>query len=490
MEVKQYDSSQERRVLTGMVTDDMVCGRISSIWHHDLFGSKWANILASLCVRYYRKQGKAPNGSITGLYESWARKQRDEESAKPLEAYLSWMSEEYSRQESKPPSDYLLDQAGELFNRVRLENLAKSIKAKVDLGHLAEAEEEANSYSRVEVGQGSGIDLFQDLEAIKSTYDKEVREPLITYPGALGEFFGDMLSRDRFVAFMAPEKAGKSYELLDVAHNAVLQRKRVAYFQVGDLSEAQIKDRLLVRALGAPSRSTREDGGWPCSIRWPVDIQPPAGKDTPAQVRHEERSFSKPLDAEKGWAESVVQKMTRRVKSSESFFRLLCCPTRSMTVRGIRSVIESWQLRDWTPDVVVVDYADILAPDNPKEQKIDQIKTTWEELRKTSQILHCLLLTATQVNAQSYDKPLLDRRNFAGNHLKFAEVNGMVGINISPKEKELGIQRFNWVVRREGAYSIARQVHVAGCLGVARSHVLSCWGKRAKGKEENSSSGD
>jgi len=55
----------------------------------------------------------------------------------------------------------------------------------------------------------------------------------------------------------------------------------------------------------------------------------------------------------------------------------------------------------------------------------------------------------------------------------FAEVTGLIGLLTNEVEKERGVLRLNWVVRREGAYSQRRSLYAAGCLAAANPCVKS-----------------
>jgi hypothetical protein len=110
-----------------------------------------------------------------------------------------------------------------------------------------------------------------------------------------------------------------------------------------------------------------------------------------------------------------------------------------------------------------VDYADILAPPKGIRDKLEQIDETWLQLRRLSQKLRVLLVTATQVSATAYGMDgLLSQKHFQGRRTKFAHVNGMIGINVSSDEKRLGMGRLNWVVRRGAKYNDKDFVRFAG----------------------------
>lgn len=470
MRTERVDGAAGRRVLTAMIVNKTVLGRVTSVWGDPPpFDAGWLNEVGGWCVEHYRRYGEAPGPAVGAYYEEKApRLPRDE--ARNLEEFLADLSGEYERLGEEVNPDHVVDVAGKLFDDVRLRRLTEAVDADRAAGRLDAAKARVTKFTPAALGAGKGVDLFVDPEAIRSTYAKEVRDPLVVYPGGLGRFFGSQLGRDCFVAFMGPEKSGKSWWLLDVAWRAMCQRRRVAFFQVGDLSESQVKDRFLVRAMRHPSRS---EHGWPCSVRLPKAIKPPLEEDGPAEVEYEDLTFDKPFDSASGWEEDVRRAVERETKSRRSFFRLWCSPTRSATVATLRAEIDAWMLQDWVPDVVVIDYADILAPEDRREEPLHQIKRTWEELRKLSQTLHCLLVTATQVNAESYKKRRLDRSNFSGNHLKFAEVTAMYGVNVTAAEKERQVCRLNSVAQRTGDYSPRRDVHVAQCLALSRPAVRS-----------------
>jgi hypothetical protein len=76
-------------------------------------------------------------------------------------------------------------------------------------------------------------------------------------------------------------------------------------------------------------------------------------------------------------------------------------------------------------------------------------------------------LTASQADANSYDASVQTRKNFSEDKRKLSHVNGVVGINVRDKEKEMGVMRLNWVVLREGEFSNRKCVYVAGNLAIA-----------------------
>lgn len=353
MRIEKRDGNKERTILVGMVTDKIVLGRIAANWKDDLFSSVWSNILGGWCVEYYKKYDSPPNKSIEGIYQSWVEGgNKDKATVRMMESFLEGLSDEYENQ-SPLASDYILDMAGEYFERVRLSNLAEAIQGEIDLGHITKARDLLNNTTPVEIGVGAGIDLFNDLEAIKSIFSQQRKDTLIKMPGALGTFFQRSLERDGFLAFLAGEKVGKTFWLVELAYQALRSRKRVAFFSVGDMSLEQIGERFLTRAARIPSRSFNDE--WPMMVKYPRKLIVPGGEDSvdDGQVLHKQLSFKESLDVGKAWKE--VQKFQKTyLRSQRPYLRVSSHPNTSISVEGIKAILKTWEMGGWNPDVVCI----------------------------------------------------------------------------------------------------------------------------------------
>jgi hypothetical protein len=463
MKVTKRDGSEERKILIGMIVDTHVLGRIASKWEHNLFKSVWGNLIATWCIDFYNEYETAPKQEIESLFESWVSKSaQDEETVELVDKFLSGLSEEYEARAESSNSNYIIDLASNYFNKVKLSSLSESIKGDLVNDDIDTALDRVNSYGQVEMGTGAGIDVLTDQEAIKEAFEEQ-QEAIVKYPGDLGKFFKGALQRDAFIAFMGAEKRGKTWWLIDVAWRAMCQRRKVAFFEVGDMSQNQIMRRFITRATRRPLK--------PRSYDYPTHIEREPGVPI-ALIEHENRRQEKEI----GWqsAFKACQKIIKsKIKSEESMLRLSCHPNSSLTVSGMKSILASWERDGWTPDVIVIDYADILAAPHGYKETRDQINANWKQLRALSQSHHCLLVTATQADASSYNTNTIGRSNFSEDKRKFAHVTGMVGLNATAEEKENGVTRLNWIVLRESAFSENQCIHVAGCLDVGNPAIRS-----------------
>lgn len=472
MKVEVRDGSRERRILTGMVLSNSVLGRLVPIWKEARFSSRWANIVAEWCVDYHKRYNTAPGKSVTALFEAWAEKSPDDDTTSLVEKFLASLSDEYEQTDEEINPAQILDIAGEHFNKVALTKHQEELEAALQTGQIANAVSIASNFKRVETGKSAGTHIFQDREAVLSYFTSDKTEPIFSYGrSALGDFFQNVLHRNSFVAFTGPDKSGKSFWLMDIAWRAMINRKKVAYFEVGDMSEDQVAFRLLTRAARKPIESPT--GLWPCSIRKPKTITPQKDDETTAQLTYDVFDFKKPISPAEAWVE-CERTMKEKVKSKKSHLCISCHSADSISVAGIKSILETWELEDFVADVVVIDYADLLEPIDRRQQDLKvQIDQTWKAMRALSTDKHCLVVTATQSDAEAYDRKTLSRRNFSDCKKKNAHVTAMIGINQTDEEKENQVCRLNHIVKRKGVFSAKRCVHVGQCLALANPSVVS-----------------
>lgn len=465
--VERHEGSVERRILTGMIVDDDALGRIVPKWVKEgLFRSSWANLVGGWCADYYERHQQSPGDDIVALFESWASDAHDDDTTKLVERFLETLSDEYESLADESNPNLVIDLASKHFNEVAAEKLSESIKGDLSVGKLDKALKRIEKFRQVEVGASLGINVLDNTAAIRQAF-KNKAKPVITFKGALGNFFGNHLERDGFIGIMAPEKRGKTWWLQHFAWESTLQGRRVAFFGVGDMTEGQMMLRFMTRVLRRPLIATEE--GKP--IKYPKTIKKHPD-ETFASVEHDIREYADNLS----WrdARAACRKLLRKRQIEPDALKLACYPNSSITVSGISSVVETWDRSGWgTPDVVCVDYADILAPPTGIVESRHQINATWKGLRRLSQEFHCLVITATQSDADSYDAETIGRMNFSEDKRKFAEVTGMFGISQTSDEKSAGVQRLNWLVLREGEFFENQCVHVAGCFGAANPAILS-----------------
>ena len=74
-------------------------------------------------------------------------------------------------------------------------------------------------------------------------------------------------------------------------------------------------------------------------------------------------------------------------------------PTRSASIQTIKNHIDKLRRRDFVPDMIIVDYGDLIKPEfSKRDEKRHQLETIYEELRGLAQESECPIWTASQTN--------------------------------------------------------------------------------------------
>lgn len=148
----------------------------------------------------------------------------------------------------------------------------------------------------------------------------------------------------------------------------------------------------------------------------------------------------------------------------ESFgdnLRLKCYPRFSANLEDIERDLDLLEYTEnFIPDVIIVDYADILKPENQMGDKLDMIDETWMRLAQIGDKRKALLVTATQSNREAWDAKTTKAKNVGQYFMKFAHVEMAFMLSQTPLEKKNNIIRCSVAVSRNEDFNENYQVRI------------------------------
>lgn len=157
--------------------------------------------------------------------------------------------------------------------------------------------------------------------------------------------------------------------------------------------------------------------------------------------------------------------------------RLFWGATRTVTARDVDAELD--RLKDsmgWMPGIIVIDYADILAPESGSGRDFrHQENARWEALRRLSQDWECCVVTATQSTRETYRKRLISEGDASEDKRKAAHVTAMFGLNKDAHDRRRGWMRINPVFVRDDDYDPFDQVAVLQLLQRGMPNLGSWW---------------
>lgn len=125
------------------------------------------------------------------------------------------------------------------------------------------------------------------------------------------------------------------------------------------------------------------------------------------------------------------------------------------TANDILSFIKEYQIQTGVKvDAIAVDYLDLMMPGSVKVGVSDAFvkdKYVSEELRNLAIDLDCILLTASQLNRNSYESTDYDGASVAGGISKLNTADNMLAIFTTPSMKESGRYQFQFMKTRSSS---------------------------------------
>jgi hypothetical protein len=465
MKIRKIDRRVERDILIGMIVDKHYMAQIRQHVQLACFKNKYARTIASWCLEYYDKYEDVPFKKIQDIYDYHDRKgEVEEEEVSMIEKLLETISQDYTEKDNFN-SQFLLDLSQEYFNRVRIENATLKIHEELESGTIAKAQEILVDASKpISLTARRAIDPLAEKNRLIAAFEKS-REPLIRLPGDLGELMNENLTRASLVAIQAPEKGGKTWLLDYIKRVALEQRRNVLEVQLGDLTEGQV---IIRDSISIAEKSDKKK--WCGTFKKPIKFIDQSGaKECHAapegfDVEYEEVTIDEPLNHEEAW------KLNRKYYKKHGIephkrYRLIVVPARTMNTKMIDAECDRLYAEEgFVPDVIILDYMDILAKENARDEGRDQINENWIGAKSIVNKRDCLIVTATQSNKESYGGDVQDRFNVSDDKRKLGHVNGMYGLNQTDIEKKFGINKMNAIIARDGDFITSEACYILQCL--------------------------
>ena len=480
---KRVETKDEKNLLTGCIVSTRFCRETLSLIKKEYLQSDYSKIVLRWIINYYDKYGKSPENDIQNIFLTESEN-LEEGTKETIREFLNEISKRYVNQESFNV-DYILDQSIEYIKKRALIDHYEKIKAFVDLGNIEEAEREVATYTQISKLTSPWVNPFEG-EYIDNALIKD-EEYLLELPGMLGEILGP-LKRSWLVSLMGPMKRGKTWWLLEFLFSGITSRLKCAVISL-EMHDDQVAIRSYKRLTGLPTETEivvfpifdclhNQEGT--CNLRHRPQqnsIIDENGIKTRytleskhlvcTHCRKEVGDFIPSVwyDYEKRKKFSIGG-LKRMIKSFSTMYgkdnwRLIHHPIKTANIGDIKRDLDLLEYQEnFIPDVVIIDYADILKPEDSRLVGREGINETWMSLKNLAQTRNCLVVTATQSNRSSFDKKNVSVTDTSEDIRKIAHVDLMGVLNQTREEKRAGIMRFGIVAHRHKYFEDLMQVQV------------------------------
>jgi replicative DNA helicase len=125
-------------------------------------------------------------------------------------------------------------------------------------------------------------------------------------------------------------------------------------------------------------------------------------------------------------------------------------PTNTASVFTVRSHIERLDLKGFKPDIVIIDYADIMRSSRQFDSLRHELKLVYEELRGLAMELNIPIWTASQSNKEGANSEIIDMTNMSEAYGKAMICDFIISVSRRAHEKASGWGRLFVAKNRAG----------------------------------------
>jgi replicative DNA helicase len=125
-------------------------------------------------------------------------------------------------------------------------------------------------------------------------------------------------------------------------------------------------------------------------------------------------------------------------------------PTGSASVLTLRNHIEKLLLKGFTPDIIMIDYADIMRSSRKFDSLRHELKLIYEELRNMAMEMKIPIWTASQANRDSANSEVVGLENMSEAYGKAMVADVVLSLSRKAAEKSVGVGRIFVAKNRAG----------------------------------------
>ncbi len=422
---KSLDFESEKRILINIILNDDYCSRILPLLKDDYFPSDATRTIISWVREYYESYNTAPKTHINTIFEEEGRT-LEPSTLNQVQSILQHLSDVADTNIGN--IDYLCDKAVKFLH-------AKDIKLKIK---VAQQHIDNNQPEKAQIvldtpftGQDKILPVVHwgDKKYLRGVVRKMVQhsdddKAFFRYRGRVGTFLGN-IDRGWFIA------------------------KRVIFSPMFDCVANQhgicaLKERTGVGQLIEPG------GELPPYEEVPDWVRCEACRGTPKFIP---TAWKEPVTKLQYKQEEYFKRAYAFMKMYGKYCRTIFRPSRTCTVSTLQHDLDNLiKYENFVPEIVVIDYADLMIPERVNSQRRFDLDTVWEGLRALGQDRKVLVVSASQTNRSSADAKYVRDIDIAEDFSKIAKLDLGIGICQTPEMKLNGEMNLNKIANRHGEF--------------------------------------
>lgn len=390
-----YGTTFQNKVLAILMKDRQFLQQVHDIIDPKFFSSDSSQWIAKTVLEYFSKYKSPPTLEVLKVH-------LDQIDVDLLKTTVVENIKEVLKHFESEDSDFIKDKTLDFCKNQKLKTaILKSVEL-LKLGKYDEIKMNVDEAMKAGSDKNIGHDYIQDISL---RFVENKRNTIPTPWDIINEIMDGGLGTGEMGVFVAPAGIGKSMALVNIAAHAAKQGLNVIYYTL-ELSETYVGARFDSHYTGIPSQDLKF---------------------------HQEE-------------------VTESLKSVKGNLVIKYYPTKTATVNTIAAHIDKCIMQGVKPDVVLVDYADLLRDTGVKGAVRNDIMlgNIYEELRGLAGTYGVPLYTASQANRSALEEDIIEADKIAESYAKVMVADFVVSLSRKTADKISGTGRWHVIKNRFG----------------------------------------
>jgi len=392
---QHYGTSFQNKVIAALMSDRIFLQQIHDILEPNYFSSDGAKWLVGQVLEYFAKYKAPPTLDVFKIsldaVESDLLKTTVKQALKEVLTHLSGADQSYVKDQT--------------INFCKNQKLRQAILDSVEMLKVSNYD---GIKLRIDDAMKAGTDRnigHEYADHIEQRFAQATRKTSPTPWEPINDITDGGIGAGELAVFVAPAGIGKSMALVNVAAHAVKEGKTVFYYTL-ELNEAYVGARFDSFYTGVPS----------------------------SELKHHKEE---------------VEKCVRNLPGK---LVVKYYPTKTATINTITAHLEKSAMQGYKPDMVILDYADLLRDVSSKSSaRHDQVLgNIYEDLRGVAGIYQIPIYTASQANRSALEQEIIEADKIAESYSKVMIADFVVSLSRKVEDKISGTGRWHVIKNRFG----------------------------------------
>ena len=388
----EYGYSFQVKVIAAMFTDRIFLQQIADIIQPEYFESDSNSWLLEVILDHFMQYKTPPTKDVLKVKVT----EIDNDILKT--AIMEQLKEVFRYMESDDLS-FVKDEILKFCKNQEIKRAIMDSVSLLQMGNYDEIKSKMDSAMKAGADTNIGLDYIKDVSA---RYDEAARHTITTGWDVVDDLMDGGLAPGELGVVMAPAGIGKSWMLINIGANALKAGKTVIHYTL-ELNQNYVGQRYDSVLTGINAQT----------------------------LKHHQ--------------ETVEEKMkTLRGELIVKYF-----PTKSVGVMALKAHVEKTIMQGKTPDLVILDYGDLLKV-NVKKDKHEALEDLYEEIRGMAGEYNIPIWTASQAGRSALEDDIIEADKIASSYGKVMVADFLMSLSRKVEDKMSGTGRGHVIKNRFG----------------------------------------